>query len=221
MDMDQESRWPKKGDNPFLAAAVDLSSSTWAALHWLASRNVGDSFLAQSFKEAGDKIVKELSRGENLEQGEKFFLPVAYLYRHSLELKMKSIIRQGLRLQLIKKDKKISAVLRIHNLSQLWDAAKKIVRAYWPSGPQDELNAAEDIIAKFHEIDKSGQILRYSKDQSGKSTLGMLPDSVELTHLQDVFEAIFNFLDGCQTGLDYELEMRSETLGYYSDEFSG
>jgi hypothetical protein len=93
MDMDQAARWPKKGDNPFLAAAADLSSSTWAALHWLASRNVGDSFLAQSFKEAGDKIVKELSHGEDLEHGEKFFLPIAYLYRHSLELKMKGIIR--------------------------------------------------------------------------------------------------------------------------------
>ncbi len=211
MDMDQEPRWPKKGDNPFLAAAADLSSSTWAALHWLASRNVGDSFLAQSFKEAGDKIVKELSRGENLlEHGENFFFPIAYLYRHSLELKMKGIIRQGIRLQLVEKNKKISDVLGRHNLFRIWGAVKRVLQAYWPDGPQHELDAAESIIAKFHEIDKSGQNFRYSKDRSGETTMDTLPESVELIHLQDVFEAIFNFLDGCQMGLDHELDMRSE-----------
>ena len=126
MDMDREPRWPKKGDNPFLATTADLSSSTWAALHWLASRNIGDSFLAQSFKEAGDKIVKELSRGEDSEHGEKFFLPIAYLYRHSLELKMKGIVRQGIRLQLVKKNKKISDVLGRHNLFRIWGAVKRV-----------------------------------------------------------------------------------------------
>ena len=172
MDMDQETRWPKKGDNPFLTAAADLSSSTWAALHWLASRNVGDSFLAQSFKEAGDKIIKELSRGEDREHGEKFFLPIAYLYRHSLELKMKTVIRQGIRLQLVEKNKKISDVLGRHNLFRIWGAVKRVLQAYWPDGPQDDLDAAEQIIVKFHEIDKSGQNLRYSRDQSGEKHPG-------------------------------------------------
>jgi len=216
--MDEEHRWPRKGDNPFLAGTIDLSSSTWAALHWLASREVDDSFFALAFKEAGDKIVKELNRGEDRERGEKFFLPIAYLYRHCLELKMKTIIRQGIRLQLIEKNKKISDVLRTHNLSQLWNALKKVVQAYWPEGPQEELQAAEQIVEKFHAVDKSGQNLRYGRDKSGESTLHKLPESVELTHLQEVLEAIFNFLDGCQAGLEYEIDMRSEMLSYDHDD---
>jgi len=35
--MDEEFRWPNKGDNPFLVTAVELGSPTWASLSWLAS----------------------------------------------------------------------------------------------------------------------------------------------------------------------------------------
>jgi hypothetical protein len=219
--MDVEPRWPKKGDNPFLVKAADLSSPTWAALHWLESLNVDDSFLADAFKEAGDKVIRELSRGERYEHAERFFLPIAYLYRHSLELRMKKVISLAIELQLIEKEKKLSGILRGHNLHRLWNCVKKVAKAYWPNGPQEDLNAAGRIIQEFHNIDKSGQNLRYSKDLSGHSSLEKLPESVELTHLQDVFNAIFNFLHGCETGLAYEIEMRSEMLSDFCDDVYG
>ncbi|MBI4962674.1 MAG: hypothetical protein HY913_05295 [Desulfomonile tiedjei] len=44
--MDEEFRWPKKGDNPFLIKAVEPGSPTWASQHfdelmsnWEAARN--------------------------------------------------------------------------------------------------------------------------------------------------------------------------------------
>lgn len=219
--MDDEFRWPKKGDNPFLVKAVEPNSPTWASLHWLASLKVDDSFFAKAFKEAGDKIVRELTRDEDSQHPDMFFMPIAYLYRHSLELKMKEIVRLGIKLELLKEDKKVPDVLGGHSLHQLWNLVRKIAEAYWPDGSQNDLNAAERIIQELHNIDKSGQSLRYSKDLSGKSTLEKLPDSVQLTHLQDVFQAIFNFLDGCEAGLDHAIEMRNEMLSYYGDDNFG
>jgi len=138
--MDDEFRWPQKGDNPFLVTAIELNSSTWASLPWLASLKVDDSFLAAAFKEAGDKIVKELGRSEDFQHPDKFFMPIAYLYRHSLELKMKTIVRLGRSLELIESGQKLSRVLRSHNLYQLWNFVRAVVEVYSPDERQDGIN---------------------------------------------------------------------------------
>jgi hypothetical protein len=216
--VDDEYRWPKRGDNPFLVKAVEPDSPTWAALHWLASLKVDDSFLAGAFKEAGDKIVEELGRANTFQHADMFFMPIAYLYRHSLELKMKEVVRLGIELKLIPEDNKTSETLENHNLHQLWNLVKKAVEAHWPESSKNDIDSAGRIVLEFHNIDKSGQNLRYSKDLLGRSTVDRLPKSVQLTHVRDVLEAVFNFLDGCEAGLDHAIEMRNEMLSYYGDD---
>lgn len=215
--MDEELRWPKKGDNPFLVKGADPKSPTWTSLRWLTSLDVDDTFFAHAFKEAADKIINELSRGDDPWHPDKFFMPIAYLYRHGLELQLKQLIKMGITLEFIKRDDNVSAALVDHKLHQLWNIARKIIEYYWPEGPKEDVNAAGRIIQEFHNIDKSGQILRYSEDVSGKKTLGCLPESVQLTHLKDVMDAVFNFLEGCQAGLHHELEMRNEMLSEFSN----
>jgi hypothetical protein len=218
--MDDGLRWPKRGDNPFLIKAAEPNSPTWASLRWLSSLRVDDSLLAMAFKEAGDKIVRELARGEDSKHPDMLFMPIAYLYRHSLELKMKEIVRLSIELELLKTDEKLHDALGDHSLYPLWNLVRSAVEAYWPDEPKNDLNAAERIVQELHNIDKSGQNLRYSKDLSGRSTLEKLPDSVQLTHLQDVFHALFSLLDGCETGLDNAVEMRNEMLSDYGGDFS-
>jgi hypothetical protein len=214
----EDYRWPKRGDNPFLTKTVEPDSPTWAALHFLASLNIDDSFLAEAFKEAGDRIVEDLARANTFQHADKFFMPIAYLYRHSLELKMKEAIRLGISLRLIPDEEKTSETLTGHNLHQLWNLVKRVVEAHWPDGPKDDIASAERIILEFHKIDKTGQNLRYSRDRSGKNTTDGLPKAAELTHVRDVFEAIFNFLDGCEAGLDDARDVRNEMLSYESYE---
>jgi hypothetical protein len=216
--MDEDFRWPKKGDDPFFIETIDPNSPTWTSLQWLASLNVDDSFFGLAFKEAGDKIIKELSRGEDWKNPDRLFLPIAYLYRHGIELKLKNLIRIGMELDLIESDDKVLLKeLESHKLHQLWNYVRIIVEKFWPEGPKEDINAAGRIIQEFHNIDKSGQNLRYSIDKSGNKTSEHLPKFVQLTHLQDVINAVFNFLDGCEAGLDHELETRNEMRDYYSD----
>lgn len=215
--MDEEYRWPMKGDNPFLVKAIDPNSPTWASIHWLSSLNFDDSFFGSAFKEAGDKIIKELSRGEDWQPPDQFFLPIAYLYRHGLELKLKNLIRMGMELNYIESGDNVLTTLKFHNLHQLWNYVRIIIEKSWPEGQKKDINAAGRIIQEFHKIDKSGQNLRYSEDKSGNKTLEKLPKFVQLTHLQDVINAVFNFLDGCEAGLDHELETRNDMKDYYCD----
>lgn len=208
--MEENFRWPKKGDNPFRVKFADRNSPTWASPHWLSFQDFNDSFLAGAFKEAGDKIIKELSRGEDTTHPDKFFIPIGYLYRHSLELKMKHLIRLGIKLGLTKEDEKLSSVLKIHNLCKLWNYVKNILEKHWPDGPKKDINAVEGVIQKFHKIDKSGQNLRYSKNSSMENTLKSLPESVQLMSMQNIFDATFRLLSGCTDALENELELIQE-----------
>ena len=123
---------------------------------------------------------------------------------------MKHLIRLGIKLELIEKDKKLSSALKNHNLCKLWNCVRKILEKCWPDGPKEDINTVERIIQEFHKIDKSGQNLRYSENLSGKNTLKSLPESVQLTHMHDIFAAVFNFLNGCEAALEDELELIQE-----------
>ena len=115
--MKENPRWPKKGDNPFLVLEADRNIKTFAYLRWLSSAEIDDSYLATAFKEAADKIVDDIYNADGLgEYPDKFFMPVAYLYRHSFELIMKEIIKLGIVLELVKQNMKLSSILKKHNL---------------------------------------------------------------------------------------------------------
>ncbi len=203
MREENQIRWPQKGDNPFLVKIANLRSPTWASLKWLTtSFNVDDSSLALAFKECADKIINDLEQGTNYKHPDIYFIPIGYLYRHSLELKMKQIIRLALNLDLIKKDKKIIECLEGHSLHPLWNYVKISTVKFWPEGPKHELDAVEKTIQSFHKLDKSGQNLRYTKNSKGQPTLKNLPDSIDLVHCRDVFDGVFNLLDGCQDAFD-------------------
>jgi hypothetical protein len=55
----------------------------------------------------------------------------------------------------------------------------------------------------------------------GTRYLGRPPEAVQLTHLKDGFEVIFNILDSCESGLDHAIEIRNEISSYYLDDFFG
>lgn len=193
----KDFRWPKKGDNPFHVKKASLHSPTWASLDWMGRLNINDSLLASSFKEAGDKIISELEHGEGHKHPDMYFFPIAYLYRQALELKMKEIIRLAVKIDLLEGNKKLEAILNRHDLYRLWNYVKSSAKKFWPDGEVDILSAVERVIQAFHNIDHSGQGLRYTQDTSGQSTLSKLPDSVDLVHFKDVFKGVFNLLDGC------------------------
>jgi|GEM_PF-783564 hypothetical protein len=214
--MENDIRWPKKGDNPFSSGNSSYRSPTWCSLNWLASFNLDDSYYANAFKKAADKIISEMEKGKDYEHPDPMFIPIAFLYRHCLELKMKNVIRKGIDLAFITlDDEKFNDLMESHNLHKIWNVFRNIVMVRWPEGNPNELNATERVILSFHNIDKTGQHLRYSRDKKGNKTSSSLPDSVELTNLKDTFEGVFNLLDGREMEFDHCIEMRDEMNAEY------
>ncbi len=202
----EEFRWPKKGDNPFKVKDGDRMSPAWISLGWLASMQPNETIYAEAFKKAGDKLVDALCQKKNRMPSDIYFMPITYLYRHSLEIQLKEIIQLGLRLDLIEKNEKVSETLGNHVLHKLWNNARRVIEAFWPrsSLPDDakeDVDHAEKIILEFHKIDMTGQNMRYPRDKKGNHSLKGAPEAVELTQIKNVFKGLYNFLGGCGSGL--------------------
>ena len=189
--------WPSKNDIPFkegfygpTQAHLDLFNSFYK-----------DSMIADAFKEAADKIVDNLETGDNLEHPDKFFFPIAYLYRHAFELGLKCIIQEGIDLNVIAADDNVKKMLNEHNLHKLWNKARYVLEDVWPDGDKETLINAERVILQFHKLDRSGQAFRYAKDISGELHLENAPKLIDLVNLKEVASNLYSFLDTCAGGL--------------------
>ena len=189
--------WPGKNDRAF---AEGVYGPTQVCLDWFQHCDI-DWAIAEGFKEAADKVVDDLASGKNLEHPDKFFFPVAYLYRHSLELYLKGLVWDGMELGILEKDDKIRDLLGSHNLNTLWHRGRFVLEEVWPDGDPADLAAVERIILQFHRLDKSGSTFRYSKDKKGESYSERFPQRVDLERLRKVAEGLFSFLNGCRHGL--------------------
>lgn len=199
---DVEIPWPGKGDKAFKDIPF---SPTGASPHWLSeiSDMLGGDYqwaIVEGFKEAADKVVDSLVATKD--RMDVFFFPVTYLYRHAIELSLKGLVNDGIYLQILKNDQDLQDILASHNLHCLWNKVRLVLKEMWPNGDDADVDAVEQIILEFHQVDKSGQRLRYSTNKQGKSHIDKLPDRVDLMILKQTMDSLFNFLGGCSTGLD-------------------
>jgi len=205
---DKRHPWPFKGQDIFSVKSVTIDSPTLVALQWLSDLHVTDSWLADAFKTSADRLIDDLKRRKGLEHADIYFFPIGYLYRHSLELKLKQVVRLAVKLDLIENTPKVREALSAHNLYPLWNHVKGGLMRFWPDGPKDELSAAERIVQAVHMIDGTGQNLRYAENKRGKSTLVEIPKYVELLHFRKIFSGLFNMLGGCEDALEHACQTR-------------
>jgi len=189
--------WPEKNDAPFKQGAYGPAQAHLDLLGTFTE----DSIIAEAFKEAADRIVDNLESGNNLGYPDKFFFPVAYLYRHSFELGLKCIVRDGINLEIIIEDESVKNMLDAHNLHKLWNKARCILKKVWPDTDKDTFTNAERVILQFHKLDSSGQAFRYATDVEGNPHLENAPKLVDLVNLKKVASNLYSFLDSCSHGL--------------------
>lgn len=186
-----QPRWPKKGDRAFVPS---VSPSDRAKLEAFVLPSEG--MYAAGFQRAADMIVDAAQCDEA--NPDDLFFPVAYLYRHHLELMLKELVRLGRRLGSLHE---CEGILGKHNLRSLWNKAKQLIKEVWPDSPDDDLRAAEQLVLEFHEHDPSGQTFRYARDKAGASHMKDGPDRVDLVNLRETVGAVSNFLDAAYAGI--------------------
>ena len=109
--------------------------------------------LADSFKLAGDKLVDIALSEDNVFD---LFYPIAYNYRHSIELYLKSVLPES---SFPKGDK------TGHNLNVLLEKLNKFSIARHNTVVPDDF---KNIIKEFHSIDENSETFRYAEKFKGE-----------------------------------------------------
>jgi hypothetical protein len=127
--------------------------------------------------------------------------PIAFLYRHCLELRLKELIVQGSALIEVPLNLKLN-----HDLKKLWGLVRKILEKVWPNEPETELEAVEFCIDELDRVDKKSEEFRYPFRKDGEQTLPEL-DHLNIRHFTEVMKGITAFLEGCSMGISVYLDL--------------
>lgn len=133
--------------------------------------------------------------------------PLAFLWRHHVELALKDIIADGRDLA-----EEAARSSTHHCLATLWSEARKYIVEYGdPNAP--ELTNVEANIVEFERIDPRADGFRYPRARDGiQQNLAGAPEQVNLERLHEAMLAVSNFLDAVQTEQSMRLDHRSDMI---------
>ncbi|MBU0468991.1 MAG: hypothetical protein KJ736_08025 [Candidatus Omnitrophica bacterium] len=208
-----EFSWPDVRRSIFDMAGLASDSSTKCFIDHMGMSSFGYDYLADQYKRAADMIVASKTGGSDSRHPDGLFMPVSYLYRHALELKLKGLLDIIMQCNLHHGD---DSDLSGHNLMDIWKKIKTILINQWPTADKKSLNNVEALLCDFHRIDKSGQALRYHVHKSGAEVKKKFPKIVRLELLSEAFNEMYHLLDGCFMHFENMLENINEMRNEYS-----
>ncbi|MGB8346740.1 MAG: hypothetical protein WCD86_17770 [Ktedonobacteraceae bacterium] len=180
--------WPQKGDRLF---TVD---GDWRDFARLNSQRDNLSLYAVGYKLAGDKLVESVTM--NQKNHDTLVFPIASLYRHYLELRLKQLIRDGSQILNTPLD-----FPKSHDFDSLWEQCKPILERIAPKALSIEadvvhqtLEAIGELLAEFAALDADSMAFRYPTDKHNKALLSNVSD-INLRHLAETMNKMERFLE--------------------------
>jgi len=193
---EDEIPWPRKGGKLFKA------DDDWWNNACLNPYSKDFYEYITGYKRAGDILVSFVK--EYKSDQDTLVYPIVFLYRQYLELQLKAIIRDG---NLLLNDH--DGFDQIHEIDKLWRSCKIILIKVWPNSPVDDLNAVEEYILQFSNIDQFSFAFRYPSDRDGNFSLSDIT-YINLRNLADRISEIGSLLEGANAGIFDYLETKQE-----------
>jgi hypothetical protein len=128
--------------------------------------------------------------------------PIAFLYRHYLELRLKELITAGQ--QFLDQPPDLQ---HVHRLDRLWTSCQSVLRKVWPQGSKADLEVVEACINELCRIDADSMSFRYPVLKDGKPTLAGM-GRVSIRNLRDVIERISSLLEGSSISISEYLDAK-------------
>lgn len=163
---------------------------------------------AEGYRRAAHAVYESLSSQGSPDFA---FFPLAFLWRHYIELALKDVISMG---QYLNDQPRVFPTT--HSLNELWKKAKPhIIRCGAEDAP--ELSNVEANIQEFEKVDPRAEGFRYplNRDQDGAS----MPDAPMTVNLQTLHEgmtALANFLDAVRMALSVRTDAIDEMKAEYA-----
>lgn len=161
--------------------------------------------------EEGYKRAAELLVGAT--QGETFpdglLYPIVFLYRHYLELRLKSLLNSRPWEESSEPSKSPD-----HKLEPLWEIVKgSVIPRVWPEVQPEPVEAVDNCIKEFQEQDLNSTEFRYPEDRSGCQQTVKNIESVDIANFSEVMTRIANFLDCVDNALWRWMEGNQVAVG--------
>ncbi|MCT8971688.1 hypothetical protein [Microbaculum marinisediminis] len=178
----QEYRRPKKGDRLLRGSDDWTGSITFSKQPLTRHVHLWDGFLS-----AADGLIELCTRPGCEHERHSVIYPILFNYRHGLELAMKWTI-------VMYSGQGLNGIDDKHNLWKLWKTYRKILEKAG-SADKESIQAVEQIVKDFHDLDEGGIAFRYGWSLEGKEI--KLPDyPIDLADIREVMEGVAHFFDG-------------------------
>ncbi|MFA5293863.1 MAG: hypothetical protein WC496_12645 [Phycisphaerae bacterium] len=184
---EKEGQLFKAGDKWWLNACIDPFHADWYAY-------------SEGYKRAANILVEYVKT--NRIDLDVLVYPIIYLYRHHLELCLKSIISNGRKLL-----DRSGEFQKIHKLNDLWREARIILEKVYKGDPTDELDEIEKVFDQFCSREPTGVDSRYPTYKDGNKTLPGLTH-INIGEFSEIIMKVANFLDGANMGIVEKLDVK-------------
>src|SRR2546425_8375898 len=138
------------------------------------------------YKQAADKLVAAVP--ETLEGRDELIIPIVFLYRQYLELRMKDIITAGNELFRIENE-----YPRHHELNRLWQECRPILERLTTPDWRERFEQAEQDIYEFHQHDRWSDKFRFPRSPQGN--LSIPREVINLRRFRNIMEELATLLD--------------------------
>jgi len=157
---------------------------------------------AQGYKIAADRLIDSLESDRiNLDL---LIYPIVFMYRQSIELFLKTIIKDGNILLEIQE-----SYPKTHKIDIIWIETRKVLENIWPGSPKSDLEKIEHYIKEFSKHDPSSESFRYPVNRKGKKHLEDLTH-INIRNLKDIMDELLSLLGGASAGISYYLDYKSD-----------
>lgn len=195
-DWDEEIVYPQRGDTLFQRANVQNEKILFA--DWLA----GDwAMYPDGYKMAADMVVDTM---EGHAWEDRLILPIIFMYRHYVELRIKHIILELDRLSGTRIDKDRFGK---HNLQSLWHYLTAHLGCIRSEANKEIMAATERLLNELNSLDPDSMHFRYATDKERLNSMP-LPHSLSMIGFKNGMEKLKSGLDYVAAGIDVETEGR-------------
>ena len=156
-----------------------------------------DSSVSLHYLRCADMAIWAQENDPTQPHPDGLFMPIAYLYRHSIELALKSIIRIMFNAERLSELPKYE--LEQHKVIPLWNIVRPVLIDTWPKEDRSPVNNTQALLEDLQKIDKSGQNLRYAHQKNGNRTSDKFPKIVRLEFLKQAMHEVHTFICSCES----------------------
>ena len=181
LDCNLDVPWPQKGD-----ALVTGSGDSSFLVRTRADED-WETYVA-AYRKAAEKLVEQTYDGTLAINW--LIFPVWYIYRHYLELRLKSLIWDGNAMDGVAPRR----LDKTHCLLTLWRQCRASIERWQSDCPRSDLDAVEETLRQFDEKDPNSQSARYAKSKDGGPS-ALLGIEINLKTFAETVTKAANFLD--------------------------